>query len=369
MSGEGHDNLRRVNLRKLGERGLLDDIRRRFGGLAPASPAGIGDDAALLGTARNAWLVSTDCLIEHRHFRRDEPGWLLGRKSLAVNLSDIAAMGGRPDSFLLTLGIPDGLSSRFLDEFLGGLLSMAKENSVKLVGGDTSGSPGPLVISITILGRPGTRRPARLLARSGARPGDGIYVSGPLGGSAAGRAILDRGWRLRMDRARRRVVAVSSPPSARLAGADRRRVCTRAAEAVRSHLDPVPRLELGRRLLERKIASSAMDLSDGVSTDLRRLAEASDVGARLLAPAIPIADSARALAPFVDAEPLGLALHGGEDYELLFTVPPSSESRLIDLDVTFIGRVTPRRGGLSLVDGSGGGSRLEPLGHDHFAAR
>ena len=326
-------------------------------------PYGIGDDAALVRSSHSSHgvqLISTDCLLETRHFSRSEPPYLLGRKSLAVNLSDIAAMGGVPTAFLLTLGIPTDLPTRYLDDYLAGLVSSAREHGVALIGGDTSSSPGPFIISITILGRTPKGRAARVLARSGARAEDRIYVSGPLGGSAAGRALLSAGFRPKLDPARRTLVG-----SVRPAGAPRlERV--RVLEAMRLHLDPSPRIALGRRLLEKRIASSAIDLSDGLSLDLARLAEASGVGARLLSPAIPIADCARAVSSALGLDPLRLALDGGEDYELLFTVPPGKEPLLANEPVFFIGHVVSRRAGLALVDGAGRRTKLRPGGFDHF---
>ena len=348
--------------RRPGERALLAEIRRRFGSLSPPSPAGIGDDAALLHSRSTATLVSTDCLVEGRHFRRDEPPFLLGRKSLDVNLSDIAAMGGRPEAFLLTLALPADLHSRFLDRFFDGLAAAARQHAVRLVGGDTSGSPGPLMISITILGRPALPGRGAVLTRSGARPGDGIWVTGPLGGSATGRLLLDRGWRIRLSRDGTFVAGARRPGS----GTDKRLV-TRATEALARHLDPVPRLAIGLALARGRLASAAIDLSDGLSTDLFRLAEASGVGARLLAPALPIADSARALAPELGADPERLALDGGEDYELLFTVPPSKEPRVRLMEALRIGQVTPRRRGLMLAYPDGKETPLPPRGWDHLA--
>jgi len=363
-------SLQRI-LRSGGERGFLDAILKRFGAYSPAPPAGIGDDAAVLGPGASTGrlLLSTDCLLEDQHFRREEPPFLLGRKSLAVNVSDIAAMGGRPIAFLLTLAIPGDLPARFLDRFVDGLHSQARGHGIALIGGDTSRSSGPLVISITIIGR---TRGREALERAGARPGDGVYVSSGLGASAAGRRLLQAGWRPVMDPSGRRLVRVVKP-------ARRRRAPSRAAQAVLRHLDPEPRVGLGRLLLEKRIASSAIDLSDGLSLDLSRLVDASHVGARLLAPAIPIHDAARALAPLLDADPLDLALHGGEDYELLFTVPPSRESLLAELaaadpvcSALFIGRITrrPRRAPtVILADASGRGRPLPPGGYDHFLTR
>jgi thiamine-monophosphate kinase len=360
-----------VNPRRLGERRLIDQIKARLREVAPPPPRGIGDDAALLGVPRaGGLLVSTDCLIESQHFQRHEPAYLLGRKALAVNLSDLAAMGGRPVAFLMTLALPAALPPRFLDLLVDGLGSSAREHGVSLVGGDTSMSPGPIVISITILGRTSGRRSDAVLQRSGARAGDGIYVSGALGASATGRLLLQAGWRPRLD-ARRRHLRGVSPARARgnatIAGGTMA-TRTRALEALRAHLDPAPRLELGRALIESRIASAAIDISDGLSIDLDRLCEASRAGARLMSPAIPIADSARALAAPLGRDPLHLALHGGEDYELLFTVPASRERLVAGLDAIFIGRITPAARGLLICDARGRQRRLPPRGFDHFAA-
>ncbi len=355
-------------LRRSGEDGLLAHIVRRFGRLAPRAPLGIGDDAALMGVPAGS-PVTTDCLIEDRHFLRSDPPRLLGRKALAVNLSDLAAMGAKPEAFLLVLGIPDGLPGGYLEELLEGLLAAARRHRVALIGGDTSSSPYGLVITITAIGRAWR---GRVLRRSGARPGDGIYVSGPLGAAATGRLLLARGWRARLDRRSRDLAGLSRPPSRR--GPVRTRAeRTRALEAVRSTLDPEPRLGLGALLVKRSIASAAIDLSDGLSTDLARLVSASRVGARLMAPAVPIHDSARSLGRSLGRDPLDLALSGGEDYELLFTVPPRKEAALVRIgleapgeEALLVGRITPRSSGLVLAGPSGRERRLSPAGFDHF---
>lgn len=361
-------SLRKI-LQESGERGFLEIIRKRFGTSVPASPAGIGDDAAVVRAGKGRLLVSADCLIEDHHFRRGEPAYLLGRKSLAVNLSDIAAMGGRPAAFLLTLGIPEDLPSGFLDLFLAGLIGSARQHGVRLVGGDTSASSHGLFISMAILGRAGE---GRVLARHGARPGDGIYVSGALGASAAGRLLLDRGWRPRMDRTGRTLAGVTGPRGTRSSRWSRSARHLAAAALLR-HLDPRPPTRLGRLLRDKGIASAAIDLSDGFSTDLARLAEASRVGARIMKPALPIHDAARLLGPLLAVDPLDLALNGGEEYALLFTVPPGREHLLATLGrrsgcagALLVGRVTPRRRGVVLAEASGRAGRLEPAGFDHF---
>lgn len=357
-------------LRRSGEDGLLAHIVRRFGRLAPRAPFGIGDDAALLDVPAGS-PVTTDCLIEDRHFLRSDPPYLLGRKALAVNLSDLAAMGAEPGSFLLVLGIPDGLPAGYLDDLLEGILSSARRHRIELIGGDTSASPAGLVISITAIGRAWR---GRVLTRSGARPGDGLYLSGPIGAAATGRLLLSRGWRARTDRRSREITGLSRPPS-RPAPIGKRSEKTRALEALRAGLDPAPRIELGRALARRSIASAAIDLSDGLSTDLARLGSASGVGARLLEAALPIHDAARRLGPVLGRDPLDLALSGGEDYELLFTVPPRKEAALTrmglktpEMGALLVGRITSRSSGLVLVGPSGRKRRLAASGFDHFRA-
>jgi len=355
-----------VRRRHRDENELIETVRRRFAGAAPRAPRGIGDDAAVLPATARRGVVSADCLIESIHFRRGEPAFLLGRKALAVNVSDVAAMGAVPTVCLLVLGIPPDLDPGFLDALLDGLASSAREHDVQLVGGDTSGSPGPLFVSITILGELGRGRQPPL-TRTGARVGDAVFVSGPLGSSAAGRWLLESGWRPRLGAGGRDVTGAIAPRTGPARAALRRLPPVRLAEALRRHLDPRPRTELGRRLRGDRIASAAIDLSDGLSTDLNRLAEASGVGARILAPAVPIGDPARAVAAAAGVDPLGFALDGGEDYELLFTVRPSKERLAVAVGALAIGRITSRRSGVTLAAPTGRSARLPAAGFDHLA--
>ncbi len=351
-----------MGLLSRGERGIIEAIRRHFRGLCPPAPAGIGDDAAVLRAPSRPLIISTDSLVESVDFRRHEPAFLLGRRALAVNLSDLAAMGAAPLGFLLTLAIPDDLTERFARDLLDGMASRARAHRVKLLGGDLSRSPGPLAISITIIGTSvGKGRP---LTRDGARPGDGIWLSGPLGASAAGRMFLERGWKPRL--AGRKLVGAAPPKRGPRAD---RVVRLRASQAMARHLDPEPRLALGLALRRGRIASAAIDVSDGLSSDLAHLADASGVGARILSAALPIADPARVVGARIGVDPVALALHGGEDYELLFTVPTRRERLAARMDAVLIGRIVPRRGGLRLVDPSGREKPLTPGGFDHFLPR
>lgn len=363
-----------MQLRRLGESGFIRELARRHRDVVPPPPEGPGDDAALLGD----FLLTADALVEGEHFLADEPPFLLGRKALSVNLSDIAAMGGSPIGFLLSLGLPVKTPGRFIDRLLSGLASVASERGVAWMGGDTVRSGHGILIAITAVGRRGRR----LLTRSGARPGDGIYVSGPLGASAAGRALLRAGWRVRRPDAlragatRHSLLRLILPPGVSgRRGRPARKEIHDAAELIAAHLDPVPRLAAGRFLSGARGASAAIDLSDGLSLDLRRLCEAGRVGARIWKDAIPISQATRAASARLGVDPLRLALDGGEDYELLFTVPPEFERTMArwPLDdgtgAIRVGRVRSFREGVTLEDSRGRVTSLPPQGYDPFLSR
>jgi len=345
-----------LSLGRIGEVGFLEDLIRRHAGVMPPPPTGPGDDASSIGKL----LFTADALIEGEHFRLGEPPFLLGRKSLAVNLSDIAAMGGSPRAFLLCLGLPPGSRDRWIRRLMDGIASMARETGTSWIGGDTVRSPRGVVISITVIGERGRS----LLTRAGARAGDGIFVTGPLGGAAAGRALLEAGWS--MGRGARAV----SPR-----GPAAQRILRRNAELLRAQLDPAPRLGAGRFLADRGIASAAIDLSDGLSLDLHRLCRASGTGALIHREAIPVGQAARSWARAARRDPLDLALHGGEDYEILFTVPRRRERLLASWPLRdgtgplLLGRIRARREGVRLADPDGGTLGLDAAGYDPFRRR
>jgi thiamine-monophosphate kinase len=327
-----------MKLAELGEFGFIERIRRAAAG-GPGVRLGIGDDCAVLDwPAGHVLLTSNDLLIEGVHFRLEWSDWhALGRKSVSVNVSDIAAMGGIPRYLYLGLGIPSPTAVADLDRFLDGFLEAAADYGAVLAGGDTCRSPGPLLISVTVEGSaPG----GEVVCRSGAEPGQAIYVSGTLGDSALGLRRLRDGLQ----------------PEAFLA---------------RRHHDPEARVALGRALAAAGLAGAMIDLSDGLLADLGHILEASAVGARIEEERLPLSPDFRA-ALATDPQLLELAWSGGEDYELLFTVPPAKESLLADvaaecsLDLTRIGIITPRESGLQIADGQG---RLrKPLrgGFNHF---
>ncbi len=322
----------------LPEKALIAEIRRlaKAGRMNPAIQKGIGDDCAVLragGTGGKGYdtLVTTDFSLEGVHFRREwHPPESVGHRCLARGLSDIAAMGGTPVAAFLSLALPRKLSSAWIKRFMSGLVRLADEYGVTLAGGDTAESPGGILADIVVLG---TVPKGSAILRSGARAGDRIYVSGKLGGSAAAVLNLEK---------------KSKKPNLR----DYPR-----------HFYPDPRVSLGRFLREKGIASAMIDTSDGLSTDLTHICEESAVGAEILAEAVPLA---RVGKPSREVD-LELALHGGEDYELLFTSPQSKRvpSQIAGAPITQIGYITRRRN-IFLKNASGRASELEPRGWEHF---
>jgi thiamine-monophosphate kinase len=327
-----------------GELALLQAIRARTADTAPVRAKsrvqlGIGDDCALLRPRPGEELaVTTDLSIEGRHFRLDwHPPESVGHRTLARGLSDLAAMGARPVAAFLSLGLPRGLtvadgdSAAWVTRFLDGLLALAAEHRVPLAGGDLAESP----IAIADIVLTGAVPQGKALLRSGARPGDRIYVTGSLGGAAAELAALE-----------------ASPES--FAGAT-------AAGKRAPHLFPQPRVKQGLWLRKRELASAAMDLSDGLSTDLAHLCEESGVAAEVIAAALPLGLGATA----------DLALHGGEDYELLFTAPAAAKipRRIDGVPVTAIGRIRARKSGAPAVilRTEKGPMPLDARGWEHFS--
>ena len=309
---------------------------------------GIGDDCAVLAVEPGATLLATtDLLIEDVHFRRRYAGPVdIGWKSLAVNLSDIASMGGRPRWVLVALACPDGTPPGEIEAFYEGFVSLARQHDVALVGGDTSSSPQGWVVNVTALGE--STRP---ILRSTAREGDVIAVTGPLGRSAAGLAVLDRGA----------PAGVSADALADVTGA---------------HLRPTPRVREGAWLGDAGDVTAMIDLSDGLATDLAHLAEESGVGARVEVARIPVNDSTRRIATALEADPLAWATGGGEDYELLLTCPASVITRLSEglaraigsARLHTIGRIVGAGEGVEFVDEGGRPVAIE-AGFQHFRRR
>ncbi|MGO8795027.1 MAG: thiamine-phosphate kinase [Candidatus Sulfotelmatobacter sp.] len=308
----------------------------------PAILTGIGDDCAVLRLQpqgakheKNDTLVTTDFSLEGIHFHRE---WhspeTVGHRCLARGLSDIAAMGGDPVAAFLSLALPRSLPQAWVGRFARTLIRLAERYGVTLAGGDTAESPTGVLADIVVVG---TVPRGQAILRSKARPGDEIYVSGELGGSAA--AV----WELQKSRGKQ---------SRKLNPRDYPR-----------HFSPEPRIALGRILRQKDLASATIDTSDGLSTDLAHICEESGVGAEIDAEAIPRARVGR---PLREVE-LELALHGGEDYELLFTVPPGKRvpPRIAGVPISHIGHITRGRK-IFLMDRTGAKLELEPRGWEHF---
>ncbi len=331
--------LRRSNedsiLKKISERARITLGSRKA---REALVRGIGDDAALFRSqAGQQTILTCDWFLEGTHFLRDKhPPDSVGWKCLARALSDIAAMGGKPRCFLLSLALPASLTGRWLDEFLLGLRRVSTKFQCPLAGGDTT-CREEILINVMVVGEVQT---GRAVLRSGARPGDHLYVSGRLGEAEMGLRLLKR----------------SKGPA------------NRKNPLTKKHLYPEPRLALGQWLAAKGLASAMMDLSDGLSSDLPRLCAASGVGARVTAAKIPtVQSSARHFKS--GADPLRLALDGGDDYELLFTVRPNQTKFLSrsfrGIPLTPIGVITSGKQ-IVLADKHGREHPLLPCGWDPF---
>lgn len=326
-----------MRLADLGEFGFIGTIAEKTGQFQHVI-VGIGDDAAVtLQTPGMSLLSTADMLAEGVHF---DLSWsdprTLGRKSLAVNLSDIAAMGGVPRSVLLSVAIPVNLPIEFLNEFTSGFLEQARRFNVALIGGDTSASRSGFVISVALLGE---QYPDRVMTRRGAKPGDLLCVSGTVGDASLGLALLMAG--------------------------------ERQGGAVVRHLDPEPRVHLGRALAEAAIPTAMIDISDGLIADLGHILELSGTGARVDAGALPLSDYYLELAGQYSPEPYSFALEGGEDYELLFTLPPERFAEAAKIAgetctiITAIGEIVADHGVSVALPGGGLYSRSKG-GYDHF---
>lgn len=335
---------RAATLRELGERGLIERIRRRLGPPGEGVLVGIGDDAAAVAWPGGTLLLTTDTLLEDIHFRRATASFReIGAKALAVNVSDIAAMGGEPRFALLALALPPSSRVEDVDDLYAGLGDTAARHGVSLIGGDTCAAHDRIVLGITLVGGV-DGDPVR---RVGARPGDTILVTGTLGASAAGLAALERG--------------PLPVPEAVL-------------DAVRrAHRLPTPRVAEGRLVQASRAATAMIDLSDGLATDLGHIAAESGVGATVRLAALPISGETRRVAEALGVDPAAWATSGGEDYELLFTAAPAQATalarRITDetgTPVSVIGTIEPVAAGVRFLDETGRPRVVRP-GFDHFA--
>ena len=323
------------------EEKLIGRVIRKFPRGVGGVRVGIGDDAAAVRAKPGTdWIVTTDAFLENVHFlRKVHPPKSIGYKALARAASDLAAMGARPRFFLLTLALPGARAGRWLDELLSGMAKAARRFGLALIGGDTTKYP-LVLIDLTVIGESNS---GHAVLRSGARSGDVIWVSGRLGEAELGlRLIQQRLYRMK-----------------------------RSSGLLKKHLYPEPRLALGQWLAERKWATAMIDTSDGLSTDLGHICNASGVGAKVYESKLPLvkvpADLQR-----LGFDPLRLGIDGGEDYELLFTVPNRlagrMPSKVAGVSITAIGEITSENG-ICLVDSNGRSRPLRPGGWDPFRKR
>jgi len=327
-----------MKLSRLGEFGLIERVRRTTL-LNPGVSLGIGDDAAWVQTSSGSCLLTTDLLIEGVHFDLKWTSlYALGHKTLAVNMSDIAAMGGHPSYLLLSLGIPATLESDDVDEFYRGIRGLAAKSGVALVGGDTSIAKS-LLVSACLIGQAGYRP----ITRAGARVGDDIYVTGTLGDSALALKLLSS-----------KSTKLKSP----------------AAKFLLSrHHFPTARLQAGVMLAKNKLARAMIDVSDGLLQDLGHICKASHIGAMILEEMLPLS---RAYQSVVGRDGTRHALIGGEDYELLFCARRKDRSRIEKLQapanvpITWIGTCMPRGHGIRVLNRKGQPYSYSVAGHDHF---
>jgi len=328
----------------LGEHALIEHIRTRAGAPPAWITIGIGDDAAVIEPARGSLdVITTDALVEDVHFRR---AWTapdaIGHKAIAACLSDLAAMGATPRASFLSLALPGALPVADVLAMVDAFIAVATPAGASLAGGNIARSPGPLVVDTTAIGAAHRRR---ILTRSGARPGDVLFVTGSIGAAAAGLAMLE-------------------------AGVDRTVMDSAEAECIARYERPEARLRCGAVVAGHRAASACVDLSDGLADAARQIATASRTGVVIEVDALPIQAGARTWASRNGGDPAALAITGGEDYELLFAVPPRSTRRFLGalkrcrgLEATRIGRLTPEPGAWLHVNG-----QMEPLarGFVHF---
>ncbi|AFM24104.1 thiamine-phosphate kinase [Desulfomonile tiedjei DSM 6799] len=332
-----------MKLKDIGEFGFIDRIAPLGSIRSDGVIKGIGDDCAVLSLAEdNYLLVTTDMLVEKVHFLLE---WIsaeeLGAKSLAVNLSDIAACGGKPLDAFISIAVPDHIEIEWLDGFYRGMAEMARGFDVNLLGGDTTRSAGHLVINVALTGM--VHR-TELLLRSTAKPGDALVLTGPLGASAASVDLLRH-----------------------------KRIFPEEVEAplIQAHFSPRPHVHEGRFLARSGVTTAAIDVSDGLSSDLNHICEQSKVGARVYADKLPALPALLTAAQLMNKGPLKWILHGGEDYVLLATVKRESVNALLQeankegIVLTVIGEVTDT-GNAELVKTDGTVNALFPRGWDHF---
>ena len=326
------------------------DLIERFKAIIGSTPKsdeilGIGDDTAVLKLEPDyLTLLTCDILIEDVHFSLDYISpFQLGQRAMAVNMSDIAAMGGQPVFALTSLALPVNVNVSFLDDLYKGMIEQANKFETKIIGGNLSKSPEKIMIDLFMLGKV---LPDQMLTRSGAKPGDRIFMTGETGSSAAGLNLLKKYGKS---------------------------FSKEFADLVNTHLQPIPRINAGRSIAACGYATAMIDISDGLAADLGHIMAASHVGVYIYKESIPISGLLSAAAGTLRVDKWQLTLSGGEDYELLFTMKPETPDRIIaqialksNIPITEIGEITTEVDSLYIIDSTGGKEKIETRGWKHF---
>ena len=329
-----------MTLKQIGEFSLIDLIKKDTLYDKKTVLEGIGDDAAVVLTTEGyLQLLTTDMLVENIHFNLNFTNFYkLGYKAIAVNLSDIAAMGGVPRQALISMALPKDTEIENIIELYKGMKDICKKFSVNIVGGDTVSTFGPITINVALVGEV---KEENLVKRSGAQVGDLLLVSGTLGNSAAGLEILQNEYKDKFDF---------------------------AEKLIEKHLTPTPQVKLGQLLGENK-ATSIDDISDGLASECNEISSASKVGIKLYKDKIPISAEVRAVAEYCNKSYLDYALYGGEDFELLFTMNPRDiedfQKKSIE-NIFVIGEIVNSQEGVIIIDSNGQSTILEAKGYNHF---
>jgi len=334
-------------LKTIGEFGFIEKIRESLKTKNPSVISGVGDDAAIFKpTAGHELVFTTDMLVEGRHFDfKFITPWQLGAKTMAVNISDCAAMGAKPTVAVVSIGLPKDYPMAHVEAFYEGMKSWGESYGAQIVGGDTVGSD-VFVVNVALIGEVES---GRALRRSGAKAGDALFVTGTLGDSAAGLHALQH-----PSEKTKEVVPL----------------------LIKRHLTPTPRFTVGRALSTKRLATSAIDISDGLSSEIHHLCDESKVGAEIHEEALPLSPSLLAYCEVEELNPLDFVLNGGEDYELLFTVPLTHISQVVQkvpgetgTALKSIGRMVPAAKGITLITRKGERLSLKAKGFDHFSKK
>ncbi|GAG63104.1 unnamed protein product [marine sediment metagenome] len=335
-----------MELKDIGEFSLIKKITKDIFVDKSMVIAGVGDDVAVIKTKSEKYsLLTCDVLIEGTHFKRETiTPYQLGKKAIAINVSDIAAKGGIPNQALISIGLTKDTKVKYVEEIYRGIKEEAKKFNIDIVGGNTALSKDKIFVDIFLIGE---IEPEFLLLRSGAKTGDKILVTGNLGDSSAGLEIIEN-----LDFKFEEKIKI---------------------KLKQAHLNPCPRFVEGKIIAKSRLAHSMMDISDGLSSDLAKICEASGVGAIIWEDKIPISKETLAFAKSVKKSPLNFALHGGEDYELLLTSPPENANLIIqkiqgktETKVSELGEIKDKEFGIKIVKTDGRIMPLNTYGWDHF---